>query len=243
MSIDSGTIAVHIDSTELVLKRLQILAQYRAVNAKSGQVLSQIAVQEQQRNNLIVEKNRVKKLLKDGAATTKQLDDINGSIEVIGRQIESIKTQNASVVFEAEALQKQIEQIELAIKKCKVQNPLSGIILSTFVNIGELTLPGKTLYKIADTENMYLRVFLSGKQLSGIKTGQEVTVQVDDTDKAIKKLPGIISWISDQAEFTPKIIQTREERVNLVYAVKIRVTNDGFLRIGMPGELVIKPLK
>lgn len=240
MNVDSGSIALIVDSTEWSLKRLQLMAQYQAVNARGSQIFSSIEVQEQQLRNLTKEKSRIERLLKEGAASTKQLDDINGSMLLVNKQIESIKTQNAQLSFEAEALKKQIEQTELAISKCKIQNPLSGKVLSCFVNQGELAVPGKILYKLADMNTMYLRVYLSGKQLAGIKTGQQVSVQLESEQKELKTLPGEISWISDQSEFTPKIIQTREERVNLVYAVKIKVKNDGYIRIGMPGEVILK---
>jgi HlyD family secretion protein len=243
MIADSGMITVHIDSAEWTLKRLQLQAQLRAINARSGQVLSQIAVQEQQHRNLSLEKQRVEKLLKDGAATGKQLDDVKGAIELVEKQIESIKTQNAPVVNEAEALQKQIEQVELGLARCKVRNPLYGKVLLTYVQQGELAIAGRPLYKIANPDTMYLRVYLSGKQLAGVKTGQQVTVQTEGDETDLKKLAGVITWISEHAEFTPKIIQTREERVNLVYAVKVKVANDGYLRIGMPGELVLQAME
>jgi HlyD family secretion protein len=179
-------------------------------------------------------------MLKDGAATTKQLDDIKASLNVIERQISSIQTQGISIPSELESLNKQILQMELAINRCKIRNPIKGIVLNKFAEQSEIAMPGKALYKIADLNNMYIRVYVSEIQLSEIKIREKVEVLIDQGKKDYKKYEGSISWISSTAEFTPKIIQTKEERVNLVYAIKVLVKNDGYLKIGMPGEVNFK---
>jgi HlyD family secretion protein len=235
--IEAGSLLGYIDTTDLVLKKEQIIAQRKAISNKSANVFSQIEVQKQQKKNLLTEKSRIENLLKNNAATTKQLDDINGSLDLIDKQIFSIQTQNSSVFNETESLTKQIEQIEQSIKKCYIVNPLNGTVLTKFAEPNEVTTFGKALYKIADLSYMMLRVYVSESQLSSIKIGQKVEVLIDKNAKELTKLEGVITWVSQNAEFTPKIIQTREERVNLVYAIKIKVKNDGSLKIGMPGEV------
>lgn len=236
-TLDSGMVVAQIDSVPLSLKRKQLDAAKMVVASKTKNVIAQINVLKEQMKNLIREKDRVEKLYKDGAATTKQWDDINGNIQVLNKQIESIEVQNAPVLGELKSVESQIEQLQDQIMRCKVRNPKKGIVLSRFAEPGELAAPGKPLYKLAGMEEMILRVYVSGEQLPKIKVGQTVSVMVDESRTTNKSLTGRVTWISAQSEFTPKIIQTKEERVNLVYAVKIRVVNDGTLKIGMPGEV------
>jgi HlyD family secretion protein len=225
-----------IDTTNLSLQRHQLQAQSRAVASKIENIEAQIKVQEQQKKNLLVDRKRVKNLMKDGAATQKQLDDINGAIELVDSQIASIKTQYTSVKTELEVVKTQVAQVEESVSKCRISNPLKGIVLEKYAEQNEVTTFGRPLYKIADMNEMILRVYVSGAQLPGIQLGQQVEVLIDEDEKENRSLQGEVSWISETAEFTPKIIQTKEERVNMVYAVKIRVKNDGSLKIGMPGE-------
>ncbi|MCF8369012.1 MAG: HlyD family efflux transporter periplasmic adaptor subunit [Bacteroidales bacterium] len=226
-----------IDTTQLVLQKKQLKAQSKAVSSKIANIESEIKVQEQQKKNLLVDKNRIEKLLKDGAATQKQLDDVNGALDLIDSKVSSIKTQYASVMSEMEVIKTQVSQVEESIIKCKILNPTKGTVLEKYSEQNEITAFGKPLYKLADTDEMILRVYVSGVQLAHLKIGQEVEVLVDDDARTNRSLSGHISWISESAEFTPKIIQTKEERVNMVYAVKVRVKNDGTLKIGMPGEV------
>jgi len=226
-----------IDTTDLVLKRNQLTAQQKATYSKIENIRSQIEVQNQQLANLNTDKYRIEKLLKDGAATQKQLDDINGQTELINRQISSTNTQYTTVRSELEVFNTQIEQVNESIRKCSIYNPLEGIVLETFSELNEIAVFGKALYKIADMNQMILRVYVSGNQLPSIMLGQEVQVLIDKDQKTNRSLIGQVSWISESAEFTPKIIQTKEERVNMVYAIKVRVKNDGSLKIGMPGEV------
>ncbi|MCB2221432.1 MAG: HlyD family efflux transporter periplasmic adaptor subunit [Bacteroidetes bacterium] len=235
--LTKGQLVATIDTTDLILKRKQLKAQKNAVNSNISNINAQIEVQEQQKANLLIDKNRIANMLKDGAATQKQLDDINGKIDLINKQISSIKTQKNAVLAEQEVISAQIDQVEENLQKCKIRNPLAGVVLDKFAEEGEITAFGKPLYKIANTDPMYIRVYVSGAILPSIKLGQEVEVLIDKNGESNRKLSGIISWISESSEFTPKIIQTKEERVNLVYAVKIRVDNDGTLKIGMPGEV------
>lgn len=234
---DSGMIIALVDTTDLYLKKLQLQSQKKAVSVKRSNIGSQIAVQQQQKANLVVEKNRVTKLIAEKAATQKQLDDINGAIDLVDTQVASIQTQNAGITEEMEVIDRQIAQVNESIHKCYIRNPVKGTVLSKYAEAGEIAAPGRALYKIADLSVMELKVYVSGTQLPGVKQGEQVEVLIDADKKTNRKLSGVVSWISPKAEFTPKIIQTKEERVNLVYGVKIRVPNDGSLKIAMPAEV------
>jgi HlyD family secretion protein len=235
--LDSGIIVALIDTTDLYLKKLQLLAQKKAIAVKKSNIISQIDVQQQQKANLTIEKNRVTRLISDKAATQKQLDDINGAIDLVDKQVASIQTQNAGISEEMEVIDRQIGQVNESIYKCSIRNPVKGTVLSKYAEAGEIASPGRALYKIADLSVMELKVYVSGTQLPHILQGQQVEVLIDADKKSNRKLSGVVSWISPKAEFTPKIIQTKEERVNLVYGVKIRVVNDGSLKIAMPAEV------
>ena len=235
--LDSGTIVALIDTTDLYLKKLQLQAQKKAVSVKKSSVVSQIDVQKQQKANLMIDKNRITRLISDKAATQKQLDDINGALDMVDKQIASIQTQNAGIAEEMEVIDRQIAQVNESLHKCYIRNPVTGSVLSKFAEAGEIAAPGRALYKIADLSVMELKVYVSGSQLPAVKLGQQVDVLIDADEKSNRKLSGTISWISSKAEFTPKIIQTKEERVNLVYGVKIKVLNDGSLKIAMPAEV------
>lgn len=230
-----------IDTTDLYLKTEQLRAQKKGVATRSPGVAAQIEVQLQQKANLEVERTRIDKMFRDKAATQKQVDDIKGAIDLVDRQIASIKTQKSGIGEEMEVVQKQIAVTREALNKCHIINPINGTVLVKYAETGELAIPGKSLYKLADLSQMELRVYVSGDQLPGIKIGQKVQVLLDKENKTNQTLEGVISWISQKAEFTPKIIQTKEERVNLVYAIKIRVPNDGRIKISMPGEVNFTP--
>jgi len=235
--LKANEIVAVIDTIDFVLMRKQLKAQKVAISSRIENIQSQIEVQEQKKKNLLIDQKRVENLIKDGAATQKQLDDINGAIDLVNSQINSIKTQNSSVMAELEVVNTQISQIQESINKCSIKNPIDGIVLEKYAEENEITAFGKPLYKIADVREMILRVYVSGNQLPHIKIGQEVEVLIDEDENTNKTLSGTVNWISESAEFTPKIIQTKEERVNMVYAVKIKVKNDGSLKIGMPGEV------
>jgi HlyD family secretion protein len=237
LTVQAGKMVGYIDTTSFVLQKKQLIAQKAAIVSNIGNIQLQIAVQEQQKKNLIVDKDRVEKLLKDGAATQKQLDDINGQIDVIDQNISAIKTQQNVILAEKDVVIAQIAQVEESISKCKIVNPIDGIVLEKFTQPNEITAFGKPLYKIADLNEIILRVYVDGSQLPNIKIGNEVEVLVDADENTNRKYNGIITWVSESAEFTPKIIQTKKERVHMVYAVKVKVKNDGRLKIGMPGEV------
>ncbi len=230
-----------IDTMQLYLKKMQLKAQRQAIAGKVDNILSQIDVYQEQKKNLFVEKHRVEKLLKDGAAPQKQLDNIEGQLDVIDKQIRSVRVQNSNVLSEVNAIDLQIKQIEDQLQKCTIINPVKGTVLAKYAEPHELTAAGKPLYKIANLKTVYLKVYVSGAQLSDIKIGQQVTVLFDKDAVKNQSTTGEISWISEQAEFTPKIIQTKEERVDLVYAVKVRVKNNGTIKIGLPGEVLFRP--
>jgi HlyD family secretion protein len=232
------TIAL-VDTIQLALRRDELIAQKKSISTKSDNVTAQINVIEEQKKTSQIEKDRLEKLFKDGAATQQQLDNINGVMAVYDKQISSIGTQNAPVLNEVAAYVKQIAQLNDLIKRSLIINPDDGTVLTKYAEANEVVTMGKPLYKIANLSDIYLRVYVSGSQLPQIKLGQKVKVFVDKNEKENKEYEGIITWISSSSEFTPKIIQTKEERVNLVYAVKVKVKNDGFLKIGMPGEVKI----
>jgi len=226
----------YIDTIPLDLKRRQLLANKQIVFHKSKGVLSQIDVLKAQLKTATQNLDRTKKLVETKAATPKQLDDVTGQVAVINQQIKSIETQNITIVNEAKSIDVQLKQIDDQIEKSKIINPVKGTVLVKFAEPGEMASFGRPLYKIADLSTMELRVYISESQLSDIKIGQTVSVKIDKGSK-MASYKGVISWISSEAEFTPKIIQTKEERINLVYAVKIDVKNDGYLKIGMPAEM------
>ncbi len=226
-----------VDTTQLALRREQLLAQRQAVSSKAGNVLAQIAVLEEQKRVAVRERERVERLLADSAATRKQYDDIAGNIAVLDRQIRSVETQNAPVVAEVRAIDAQIAQVEDQLRSSAIVNPVAGTVLTRYADAHELTTYGRPLYSIADMQMLTLRAYISGAQLPHIRLGETVKVLIDEDAEKNSELSGTVSWISSKAEFTPRVIQTKEERVNMVYAIKIRVPNDGRLKIGMPGEV------
>jgi len=236
--LNKGDFLGYVDTIPLALKQEQLLVSKAVVSSKSKGVLSQITVLNAQLNTAKANKIRAENLIADNAGTQKQLDDINGEIDVIEQKIISIEIQNAPVVNELKSIDVQLRQIHDQIEKSKIINPINGTVLTKYAEPNEITAFGKPLYKIADLSAMQLRVYVSEPQLAGLKIGQDVTVKIDDAE-AMKSYKGIISWVASEAEFTPKIIQTKEERVALVYAVKVEVENDGSLKIGMPAELWI----
>ncbi len=226
-----------IDTSMLHLQKMQLQSKIKAVASKMLNIHAQVEVLQQQLQNLSVDQKRIQKLYQEGAATRKQVDDINGAVELTRKQINATRTQQQNISDEIAALEAQVDQINKSIENCTIINPVQGTVLSKFAEKGEVTAFGKPLYKIANLEALNLKVYVSGAHLPDIKLGQEVEVLIDKNAKENTHLQGKITWISDQAEFTPKTIQTKEERVKLVYAVKVRVKNDGSLKIGMPGEI------
>lgn len=237
-TIEKDKFIGYIDTIPLSLKREQLEVSKAVISSKSKGVLSQINVLNAKLKTANTNKTRTENLIKDNAGTQKQLDDVLGEIDVLNNQIRNVEIQNAPVVNELKGIDVQLKLIEDQIQKSKIINPVSGTVLAKYAEADEITSFGKPLYKIADLSTMQLRVYIIENQLASLKIGQEVTVKIDDAD-AMKSYVGKISWIASEAEFTPKIIQTKEERVALVYAVKVDVANDGSLKIGMPAELWI----
>jgi HlyD family secretion protein len=257
--LQKDSVVGYIDSVPLQLQKEEVVATINALQQKTMDVgpsvkllKDQIAVQKVQLANALYEKARIERLIKADAATTKQLDDQNALIDVLQKQIavneQQIKvqesttgTQNSSVMSQSKPLQKSVAQIEDQLKRTNITNPVNGTVLTKYAMAGEFTTPGKALYKIGDLSVITLRAYITGTQLAQINLGQQVKVLVDSTAERYRKYPGEITWISDKAEFTPKTIQTKDERANLVYAIKIHVKNDGLLKIGMYGEVNFKP--
>jgi HlyD family secretion protein len=237
--VDPNTKVGLIDTIQLYLSKQQLFAAKNTIASKSVNVLSQTAVLNEQLKTTVIEQKRIHNMFAENAATKRQVDEINGKVNVLHEQIKSIKTQDAPISNEQKSIDAQIEKINDQIQKCKIINPFQGTVLAKYSEANEITNFGKPLYKLADLTTMTLRVYISEKQLNQIKVGQKVTVKID-TQEDMKSYPGTITWIASSAEFTPKIIQTKEERANLVYAVKVNVKNDGSLKIGMPAEMWIK---
>lgn len=236
-TLKKGTEIAVIDTVPLMLQVAQLESQMATIKARRQSVQTQIAVIEQQRKNLEKDKNRIGNMFKDGASTQKQVDDVNGNMEVQSRQIASTRSQETVLSGETEVALTQMAQLRDKISRCRILSPIDGLILERYKKTGELVGQGQSLCRIADVSSLNLRVYVSGDQLPHLKIGQKVKVLIDDTSTHNKSMEGIVTWMATEAEFTPKIIQTKAERVKLVYAVKVKVSNDGSLKIGMPGEI------
>ncbi len=232
-----------VDTVQLHLKKMQLLANIKAVETRRVSIAKQIAATQQQIATQETEQKRYENLVKSNAANQKQLDDINAQIALLQKQLaaqtETLENSNRSVFEEIDGLKIQVEQTEDLLEKSIVYSPIKGTVLTKYSEQGEFVTQGKALFKIADINQMNLRAYITSDQLSKMKIGQNVRVFADFGEKAMKEYPGTVIWISDVAEFTPKTIQTRNERANLVYAVKIAVNNDGLLKRGMYGEIKI----
>jgi len=237
MTLTKGAEIAVVDTIPLLLQVSQLESQLQTIQAKRQNIEAQLAVSVQQKKNLEVDNARVSNMLKDGAATQKQKDDVTGNLELIEKQMGSIRSQELILLSETEVVKTQQAQLQDKLNRCRIVSPVDGLVLERYKRAGELVATGQSLCRIADVSTLNLRVYVSGDQLPHLKIGQKVKVFIDDTKTRNKALEGTVSWVSSEAEFTPKIIQTKVERVKLVYAVKIRVVNDGFLKIGMPGEI------
>ena len=239
--LQSGQTVGYIDSTQLYLKKKQLLAQTKATASRKPNVSAQLAALQSQLATAQKEKVRITNLVNGDAAPQKQLDDINAQIDVLKKQIEAQKSSldisTESINSDVLPLQVQVEQLNDQLAKCKIINPANGTVLTKYAEANEMTATGKPLYKIADLSNIILRAYITGDQLPQIKLNQQVKVLTDDGKGGYKETEGTISWINDKAEFTPKTIQTKNERANMVYAIKVKVKNDGTYKIGMYGEI------
>jgi HlyD family secretion protein len=255
--LQAGQMVGQIDVTIPTLQREQVAASINALHEKTQNpqpqtelVQRQLAVQTAQLQQQYRERTRTENLVKSDAATQKQLDDINALIDQLEKQVKVTRqqlalnnsntaTQNRSILSEKAPLEKSLAQYGEQIRRGQIINPVSGTVLTRYALKGEMAAVGKPLYKVANTDTLYLKAYVTGVTLPEIKLGQTVQTRIDQGEKNYKTYPGIITWISDKSEFTPKTIQTKNERANLVYAIKVRVKNDGYLKIGMYGEMLI----
>lgn len=256
-SLAADSVVGEVDAENTRLQKEQVEESIRSLGDKTSDVSpavqllrDQLAVQQTRVANLEHEKTRVQNLVSQDAATGKQLDDISFQLEsakkelvVTQQQIKvqqnNVATQNRSILSEGKPLTKRVAQLDDQLKRASIVNPISGIVTTKYAEEGEFTSPGKALYKVADLSTLTLRAYITGSQLSQVKLNQPVKVFADNGADKYREYSGTITWISDKAEFTPKTIQTKDERANLVYAVKIKVKNDGYLKIGMYGEVLL----
>jgi HlyD family secretion protein len=254
-SLAKGAVIGNIDMSNTQLQKQQVQATIAALKQKTTNpspqlelVKRQLAVQQSQLDQQLKERTRTENLLKADAATQKQLDDLNAAIDQLQKQIavskqqialdnSNISTQNRTIYSEQGPLERSVAQIQDMIDKGRIINPLKGTVLIKYALEGEMTTIGKALYKIANLDTLTLRAYVTGSQLTAIKLGQTAKVYTDEGASNYRGYSGQVYWISDKSEFTPKTIQTKDERANLVYAVKIRVKNDGYLKLGMYGEV------
>lgn len=239
-TLNAFQVVGHIDSTQLLLKKKQLEASLKGLRNRRPDLSKQVAALEQQLATARKERKRVQNLVNAEASTTKQLDDVDAQIAVLEKQLtasrSTLETTLGGLSGDEEALTLQIDQLDDQLAKCHLSSPISGTILAKYAQAGELTTAGKPLFKVGDLQEMILRAYITSDQLSQVKLGQQVTVHVD-RGKKTATYKGTITWISSTSEFTPKTIQTRDERANLVYAIKVAVKNDGFLKIGMYGGI------
>ena len=230
-----------IDSTQLYLQKMSLLSNAKGVRAQQPDIKTQTAALQEQIKSLEREKARLGRLVTANAANQKQLDDIDSQLEVVRRQLSALTStlqkSSDNISAQSSTLDIQVAQLEDQLDKTRIVSPISGTVLNRYAEAGELATIGTPLFKIADTGILFLRAYVTNDQLAQIKLNGEVTVRVDDGHGGMKSYKGRINWISDKSEFTPKTIQTKNERANLVYALKIAVPNDGFLKIGMYGEV------
>ena len=240
--LDSGAEVGCVDTTDLSLTRQQLLARIEALTARKPETAVQLAALQEQLTTAEHERDRLAHLVAGDAATPKQLDDATAQVAVLQRQIaaqrSTLRTSTDGLDKEARALAVQVEQTDDRLRRCHIVNPVRGTVLTKYARANEVTAPGQPLYRIADLSHMTLRVYISGQQLPQVRLGRRVSVYTDSGKGDMHRAEGTVTWISDRAEFTPKTIQTRDERADLVYAVKVRVPNsDGRYKMGMYGEI------
>jgi HlyD family secretion protein len=240
-SLTRGQQVGAIDSAQLRLQLLQLRENQKAVLAGRPDVQTQINATRKEIDNAKIEQKRTENLVKGGVANQKQLDDVNSKLAVLearlAAQQNSLGITSSTLNEQSSAINAQVAILQDQLNKCRIINPTEGTVLTKYAMQDEMTLPGKPLYKIADLSTLTLRAYVSGNQLTELKVGQTVDVFVDAADGGYKNYKGTLEWVSDKAEFTPKTVQTKDERANLVYAVKIGVKNDGYLKLGMYGEV------
>ncbi len=237
VTIKANTIVGQIDTVMLHLQKQQLFAKQTSILSKLDEVDSQTSVVQSKLSNLKLNKKRLENLVNDKAAPQKDLDNINTEIEIAKKQINQAKVKKKSIMDEQKVLLSQIDLVNKQISDCQVINPVEGVVLEKFIEEHEFCVMGKPLYKLANLSKLELKAYVSARQLAEIKIGQKVKIAIDGSTNSLDYFDGIISWISAEAEFTPKVIQTPEDRLNLVYAIKVSVENNGQIKIGMPGEV------
>lgn len=235
--VREGDLLAIVDTSQMSLQISQLKAQQQSVATKRVNVQAEAEVLKEQLVTLKITQDRITRMFADKAATKQQLDDVNGQVHVMEKQLKSLNTQFILIDSELDVLDAQLNLSKDNLQKCFVRSMMAGQVLEKYVELGEVVSPAKAIVKLADLSELDLRVYVSGAQLPGVKRGQQVEVLIDQDQNSNQALTGEVTWISPEAEFTPKIIQTKEERVKLVYAVKVKVKNDGRLKIGMPGEV------
>jgi HlyD family secretion protein len=242
--LSEGQRVGYIDSSQLRLTKMQLRENRKAILAGRPDIRTQMESTRQEIESTLIDRKRIENLVKGEVATQKQLDDINSKLAILeaklAAQKSSLGTSTATLNDQSSAVDAQLALIQDQLTKCVLKNPVNGTVLSKYAMANEMTAMGKPLYKVADLSTVILRAYVTGSQLPQLKIGQVVTVLVDSDKDHYKSYQGNITWISDKAEFTPKTIQTKDERANLVYAVKINVKNDGYLKLGMYGEVKFK---
>ncbi|HET7552576.1 MAG TPA: efflux RND transporter periplasmic adaptor subunit [Gemmatimonadaceae bacterium] len=238
MRLERGDVVALIDTTQLSLERAQLVAQRAAVSARRAEVGEQLGVLRVQRDIAKRAYERAQRLHAQQAATTQQLDQAERDYKTLVAQIDALEAQRRSVTLDVASNQARVEQIADRLAKSSVVNPRTGSVLAVYARAGEVVQPGQPLYKIADLDTLDLRAYVTGDQLASVRLGERVAVHVDRGDGQLASMAGTVTWVSSTAEFTPTPVQTRDERADLVYAVKIRVANpDGALKIGMPADV------
>ena len=240
-SLDSGQVVGYIDSTQLHLSKLQLQQSKKTILSGRPQTNLQVESLKTELANAVSDRDRIDNLVKGGVASQKQLDDANAKISTLQARIKaqesSLEISTSSINEQGSGVDAQMREINDQLQKCVVVNPVKGTVLTKYAEQYEMAVLGKPLYKIADLSTIILRAYITGDQLQQVKTGQQVKVFTDDGKGGFNETDGVITWINDKAEFTPKTIQTKNERANLVYAIKVRVRNNGYMKIGMYGQV------
>ncbi len=236
-NLEANQVVGTIDTTTIFLQKEQLIAKRNSIPIAIDEINTQIKLVEIKKANLKTNYDRSLRLLENEATTQQQFDNIDTEIKIIDKQINQLKIKKRSVLQEINVIDKQIDLLDYKIEQCKITNPINGVVLDKFIENKELCMMGKPIYKIANIKQMTLKAYISASQLANVKIGDKLKVAIDGAQNHLMFFDGVISWISSEAEFTPKTIQTTEERINLVYAIEVQVTNNGTIKIGMPGEV------
>ena len=244
-AVCAGEVVATIDSTQLSFQRLQLENSITALESSRPDVEVQLAPLQEQLSHQLLEKERIKKLLEADAVNTSRLEDIDSGIATLRKQIDAQRTSllntQRSLDAQIAALKAQLAQVEKQLSDCRVSAPASGTVVAKYVSAGELAAAGRPMMKIADLDNICLRAYLLSTQLPEISIETQLTVYADFGGGQRREYSGTVTWISDRSEFTPKNIVTADDRANMVYAVKIAVQNDGFIKTGMYGGVILRP--